>query len=139
MLMARLDLNWTLKTVRDMTGDDTRNIPSITDLLSTMVSSGWAVSGRSGSNIVLYNNVLKQMVKLNDCAKKCVFFLRQFDIVSEQDVVAVEMGSLVPHEYVVYPVRDGRTFISRPYKRKLDGMDDANHGRSSDVQKRSRI
>lgn len=140
MLFARLELNLILGTVSDMPNADTHSIPSVTSLLATMVTSGWVVSGRSGANIKIYDNVLKQMIKLNDCAKQSVFFLKHFDIVPDQDVVVIDMGTLVDHEYVIHPVRDERTFVSRPCKRKLDDMDDdEDHGCSSDTQKRFRF
>lgn len=134
-VMSRLELNMRLRTVRDIMGMDISGIPSITNLLSTMVAEGWVVSGRNDANGRLYSDILKYMSQLNNCAKKCVSFLRDFDIVCEQDIVVIDMVSLVPHEYVAYPPC---VSTIQPYKRKLDVMNDVDPGCSSDVQKRSR-
>lgn len=119
--MSRLELNMKLRTVRDIMGMDIRDIPSITNLLSSMVAKGRVVFGRNDANSELYSAIRKHMSQLNDCAKNCVHFLREFGIVREQDVVVIDMASLIPHEYVAHPTCASTI---HPHKRKLDVMND---------------
>lgn len=86
MLMTRLNFNMALNSTFKMMRDACDK-SSITNLMASMIASRWAVSGPNCANTAIYNDVLNNLIDINAGAKKCVFFLRRFGIVSKTDVV----------------------------------------------------